>query len=102
MLKKLKTKTKTIKNKVFCFVYIRIYKTMSKVLTSVKVDNDAYIKFKELNINQKFNFQELVNRSLYLYLQDDSFRNTVYNYNISSLSQESQKTILPSIKRTTD
>jgi hypothetical protein len=75
---------------------------MSKVLTSVKVDNDAYIKFKELNINQKFNFQELVNRSLYLYLQDDSFRNTVYNYNISSLSQESQKTILPSIKRTTD
>jgi|688.fasta_scaffold225304_3 hypothetical protein len=75
---------------------------MSKVLTSVKVDNDAYIKFKELNINQKFNFQELVNRSLYLYLQDDSFRNTVYNYNISSLSQESQKTILPSIKRTAD
>jgi hypothetical protein len=73
---------------------------MSKVLTSVKVDNDAYIKFKELNINQKF--QELVNRSLYLYLQDDSFRNTVYNYNISSLSQESQKTILPSIKRTAD
>jgi len=71
---------------------------MSKVLTSVKVDNDAYIKFKELNVNQKFNFQELVNRSLYLYLQDDTFRNTLYNYNISSLSQESQKTILPSIK----
>lgn len=75
---------------------------MSKVLTSVKVDNDAYIKFKELNVNQKFNFQELVNRSLYLYLQDDTFRNIVYNYNISSLSQESQKTILPSIKNSTD
>lgn len=75
---------------------------MSKVLTSVKVDQDVYTKFKEFNINRKFHLQDLVNRSLCLYLADETFRNIVLNYSVSQLSQESQNTQLPSIQNNND
>ena len=75
---------------------------MLKVLTSVKLDRDAYTKFKDLNINRKFYLQDLVNRSLHLYLNDESFRNIVCEYNIPTLSQDSQNIQLPSLQNNTE
>jgi len=75
---------------------------MKKVLTSVKIDKDAYTQFKDFNINRKFYLQDLVNRSIHLYLNDESFRDTVCNYNISPLSIESQDTQLPSLQNNTE
>lgn len=98
MAKKLKTIKKTIKNNNLYCVYIRIYKVMSRVLTSVKVDKDAYIKFKQFNTNNKFHLQDLVNRSLHLFLQEQSFRDKLYNYNIPVLSSDSQNVQLPSLQ----
>jgi hypothetical protein len=42
----------------------------------------------------------LVNRSLYLFMNDSEFRDTVYNYNVPVLSKESQETVLPSLQQT--
>jgi hypothetical protein len=72
---------------------------MSKVLTSVKVEPDVYNRFKQNTTNTKFHLQDLVNRSMYLFLNDSSFRDTVLNYNIPVLSAESQQTKLPSLEK---
>jgi hypothetical protein len=72
---------------------------MSKSFTSVKVDKDVYEQFKQSCINRKFHLQDLVNRSLYLFMNDAKFRETVYNYNVPVLSKESQETTLPSFQQ---
>ena len=72
---------------------------MSKSFTSVKVDKDVYEQFKQSCINRKFHLQDLVNRSLYLFINDAKFRETVYNYNVPVLSKESQETALPSFQQ---
>lgn len=72
---------------------------MSKSFTSVKVDKDVYEQFKQSCINRKFHLQDLVNRSLYLFMNDAKFRETVFNYNVPVLSKESQETALPSFQQ---
>lgn len=56
---------------------------MKKVqkLTSVNILEDNYKKFKVIAINDNFNFQKLVNRSLDLYNKDESFRTMINNHN---------------------
>jgi hypothetical protein len=71
---------------------------MSKVLTSVKVDKDVYTKFKLFNTNNKFHLQDLVNRSLHRFIEEQSFRDTMYNYHIPVLSHDSQNVQLPSLQ----
>ena len=70
---------------------------MAKVLTSVKIEPDVYNRFKENTTNTKFHLQDLVNRSMHLFLTDTNFRDTVLNYHIPVLSTESQKTKLSSV-----
>jgi hypothetical protein len=48
-------------------------------LTSVKILEDRYHKFKEFNVNRPMTLQRLVNRSLVMYLNDEDFRNKVDN-----------------------
>lgn len=48
-------------------------------LTSVKILEDKYDKFKEFSINRPMTLQKLVNRSLYLYLSNSEFRLTIDN-----------------------
>ena len=72
---------------------------MSKSFTSVKVDKDVYEQFKQSCVHRKFHLQDLVNRSLYLFMNDAEFRETVYNYNVPILSKESQETVLPSLQQ---
>jgi hypothetical protein len=65
---------------------------MSKSFTSVKVDSIAYEQFKKMSLSRKFYLQDLVNRSMHLFVNDQTFRDTIYNYNIPVLSVESQST----------
>jgi hypothetical protein len=48
-------------------------------LTSVKVDIDLFDKFKEMANLDKFTFQKLSDRAMYLYITDESFRTRIQN-----------------------
>jgi len=48
-------------------------------LTSVKVDAVIFQNFKIETIRTKFSLQKLVDRAMYLYLEDKDFRNKVHN-----------------------
>ena len=50
-------------------------------LTSVKILEDLYKRFKSTTVNTKMTLQKLTNRSIDLYLTDDNFKNTVETYN---------------------
>ena len=50
---------------------------MDKKITTVKVISDLYNDFKRLNIDSGFSLQKLVNRSMFLYVNDDKFQNTI-------------------------
>ena len=52
---------------------------MDKKITTVKVLTDIYNDFKRLNIESGFSLQKLVNRSMFLYVNDDKFQNTIEN-----------------------
>jgi hypothetical protein len=49
-------------------------------LTSVHVLDNVYKKFKVNAIDGNINLQKLVNRSLDLYIKDESFREKINNY----------------------
>lgn len=67
---------------------------MKSSVTTVKVDQKLYETFKIENVKSKFHLQDLVNRAMYLYLNDDEFRNKLYNFIIPVLSEQSQVTKL--------
>ena len=56
-------------------MYIR-RKGMLK-LTSVKLLDNLYKKFKIYNLDDSFTLQKLVNRSMDLYVHDDDFRKQI-------------------------
>ena len=46
-------------------------------LTSVKLLDNLYKKFKIHNLDDSFTLQKLINRSMDLYVHDESFRKTI-------------------------
>ena len=53
-------------------------KVMNKSkLTSVKILEDLYKRFKATTVNTKMTLQKLTNRSIDLYLTDKNYKNTV-------------------------
>ena len=46
-------------------------------LTSVKILEDLYKRFKQTTVNTKMTLQKLTNRSIDLYLTDGNYKNTV-------------------------
>mgnify|MGYP001457420217 FL=1 len=46
-------------------------------LTSVKVLEDLYNKFRVRTVNSEMNLQRLTNRCIHLYLNNDEFRDTI-------------------------
>ena len=50
-------------------------------LTSVKILEDLYKRFKSATVNTKMTLQKLTNRSIDLYLMDEQFKNKVEEYN---------------------
>jgi ribosomal protein S10 len=51
------------------------------ILTSVKVDKDLFETFKIECVKRKFSLNKLVNRTMDLYLSDESFRKQINSYN---------------------
>ena len=49
-------------------------------LTTVKIIKDIYSKFKRLSFVSNITLQKLVNRSVDKYVEDDSFRTEINNY----------------------
>jgi|TARA_Y100001937_G_scaffold67504_1_gene92336 hypothetical protein len=49
-------------------------------LTSVKVIDELYRKFREKSIRDDFSLQKLVNRSLDLFVHDKEFAKTIVEY----------------------
>ena len=49
-------------------------------LTSVKILEDLYKRFKATTVNTKMTLQKLTNRSIDLYLVDEEFKNKVETY----------------------
>jgi hypothetical protein len=49
-------------------------------LTTVKLLEDLYKKFKISNLNDDFTLQKLVNRSMDFYLQDTNFKKTMLEW----------------------
>ena len=46
-------------------------------LTSVKLLDNLYKKFKITNLDDNFTLQKLINRSMDLYVHDEDFRNQI-------------------------
>ncbi len=56
---------------------------MDKKITTVKVLTELYNDFKRLNIESGFSLQKLVNRSMFLYVNEDKFKTTIENTHLS-------------------
>ena len=54
--------------------------TNEEKLTSVKVIDELYKKFREKSIRDDFSLQKLVNRSLDLFVHDEEFAKTIVEY----------------------
>lgn len=50
-----------------------------KKLTSVRLDPELYEQFKYQSLKDKFSFQKLASRTIYLYLTDKEFRQKILN-----------------------
>lgn len=55
--------------------YIYIYRYMANFLTTVKLNEEIYIRFKEINVRDKISFQEFVNKCIESYVENEEFRN---------------------------
>jgi hypothetical protein len=51
----------------------------NKKLTSVKVEKELLQEFKEQSVKSKFTLQKLVDRSIFLYLTEDRYREYIHN-----------------------
>jgi hypothetical protein len=49
-------------------------------LTSVKIQSDLFEEFKVATVRYKFSLQKLTERSIHLYLTDETFRRQVHNH----------------------
>jgi len=58
-------------------------------LTSVKVIDELYKKFREKSIRDDFSLQKLVNRSIDLFVHDEDFQKKILEY--SELEQSGSK-----------
>ena len=48
-------------------------------LTSVKIFKNLYQNFKYLTVNDSMTLQKLVNRSIYLYINDNKFKDKIFD-----------------------
>ena len=54
-------------------------KNSDKRLTTVRIDDELFQEFKYQCIKNKFSFQKLASRSIFLYLTNNSFRKDIHN-----------------------
>jgi hypothetical protein len=66
-----------------------------RVITSVKIPDKLYEDFKIMNVRSRINLQDLVERTMFLYLTESGFRETIHQrYNVHYTGSE----LLNSIK----
>jgi hypothetical protein len=53
---------------------------METKLTSVKVIKELYNKFRKITLDEKLTFQQLVNRSINLYVSDEKYKTSINEY----------------------
>ncbi len=50
---------------------------MKNFVTSVKLQEELYTQFKEINVRSKISLQDFVNKCMEIYISDESFRNSI-------------------------
>ena len=55
-------------------------------LTSVKIHEDLYKRFKQTTVNTKMTLQKLTNRSIDLYLTDDQYKDKLETHDDLTIS----------------
>jgi len=75
----------------YIYLYIQIYNIMEKVmnnskLTSVKILEDLYKRFKATTVNTKMTLQKLTNRSIDLYLTDKQYKQQLETHDNLTIS----------------
>ena len=53
---------------------------ISKIATTVKIENNLYDNFKILGVRHKLTLQGLVERSVFRYVNDEKFREGINNF----------------------
>ena len=66
-------------------------KSTEKRLTTVRIDDELFQEFKYQCIKNKFSFQKLASRSIFLYLTDNSFRKDIHNLTNINLEEINDK-----------
>lgn len=61
-------------------------KNTNKVPTTVKVDSNLYDELKVLSVRHKHTLQSFVEKCIYFYVNDLTFRETVNNFQIPVLN----------------
>lgn len=61
-------------------------KNTDKVPTTIKLNRGLYDDFKILGIRHKFTLQSFVEKCIYLYVHEESFKNIINDFNIPILS----------------
>ena len=59
---------------------ILTYMSMKKVATTVKVENTLYDQFKILGIRHKLTLQGLVEKTVFRYVNEDTFRDEINGF----------------------
>ena len=54
-------------------------RSSDKRLTTVRLNDELFQEFKFQCIKDKFSFQKLASRSIFLYLTDKDFKNNIHN-----------------------
>ena len=61
-------------------------KNINRVPTTVKLDVGLYDDLKILSVRHRFTLQAFVEKCIYLYIHNDTFKETVNNFNLPILS----------------
>jgi len=60
-------------------------------LTSVKIDEELFTEFKFICLREKFSFQKLASRAIFLYLTDKKFKETIQKQNTINIKKVNGK-----------
>ena len=59
---------------------------MEPFVTTVKLDNELYTQFKEINVRSRISFQDFVNKCIEKYIEDAGFRTEISESVVQKLS----------------
>ena len=66
-------------------------KSSEKRLTTVRIEDELFQEFKYQCIKNKFSFQKLASRSIFLYLTYNKFKESIHNLNHINLEEINDK-----------